>query len=395
MAAEVETDLLRDILGTIPTKVEGFFLRRIDFIQDKGRALRMQRREIDRRSQLWGNGWTGLLLTDFVTASFISASSKDDWRQLMTMFDESTDIILEHIRKLIPQHEKELRRLLAEKEVTRGSSRALIEPMEAETNLHPSQSSVPPPAADFGSSTTDTDDPQANSGSQSAAGGTSAPAIGDSLPFMQWNDNSCSLDAVLLLLMALFAVNPSIWTSHTHTIGVAFRNGMEHLSGSWNLWTSAGMTNLRDTLRSLLENAKTPFIIDINSSARNILEELLPTDTWCLNIRQTLICSKHDSFAGEVKKISAYYRQGSQSRGISTQVMMDEMVRRPYSLFLTRARLKGIFKTSTFNSNGNHVPYVRPPHMSRLIRWNGTPSRPRLSCWVSLGTSTTPRSVPP
>jgi hypothetical protein len=334
---EVEMGLVREIVGAIPNTVRDFYLRPIDSSADPEKALRMQHRELHRRWDLWGNGWTGLLLTDFVTASFIREASGESWDKLMRMFDSNKDLISDWIRMLIPQHEKALRKLLSLKRVTLESSGSLIEPPVVEPPASTTETTEP---------TTETPEPLgANPDPQSGAIVQSkAERPTEALPFFNWERYSCSLDSITMLLMRLFLTRPDIWNGLIEPIEVGFANGMDQLGPHWIDWTTVGMTQLRDNLRDLLQRMDRSFIINENSSARNVLEKLLPKESWSLKIRQKLTCSKHEPFDGEVKTIDAYYRQGSRSGNVSTQAMMTEMVRRSWSLFLTRARLVTILK---------------------------------------------------
>jgi hypothetical protein len=104
------------------------------------------------------------------------------------------------------------------------------------------------------------------------------------LPIWRWKDNSCALDAVLILLLLTFIEIPFAQESLERLSsidGEIPRNLLSHKFQAWSAkpwsqWSSTSMSAVRDQVRAYLEVQQTPVPVSEDSEV-TVLLNLIPS----------------------------------------------------------------------------------------------------------------------
>jgi hypothetical protein len=151
------------------------------------------------------------------------------------------------------------------------------------------------------------------------------------LPYIPWENNSCSLDTVLFLLLHLCIQSPTILSEVNSDIAVIIRGHFQKLGENWINWTVPALGEMKRVVRMEVETHW--YKITHRSSVMDLLTRTIGYETWTLELRQRLYCSKGHFFPGETKSVQNYWRFGYQSGNMSTQQMMTDMVCHASTLF--------------------------------------------------------------
>ena len=169
------------------------------------------------------------------------------------------------------------------------------------------------------------------------------------LPCWRWADASCSLDAVLLMVLQVHQNLPDVMAVMPETgLDQVFYQFRAAVAGwrkdrAWEMFPQDSMQRIRDSIRNLLKDSKlrgkAPVVtISHRSSIDDTLPLLLPSILTTLKVEITMQCSAPNCVefhrennavqikASRVMNADALHVDGQWQKGSSTQEVIDRLV---------------------------------------------------------------------